>query len=64
MTFDFEPEDAYDASDPPHVIARNLARRLELLASSLAARGGVFGPRERLRLEQLAADIDTLRRRR
>jgi hypothetical protein len=30
-TFDFEPEDAWDALDPPGVQIRNLARRLRLV---------------------------------
>lgn len=59
--FDFEPEDAYDASDPVDVIARNLARRLELLAVNLAARDGRLDDRDRRRLADLAADLDDLR---
>jgi len=31
MTFDFEPEDAWDALDPPGRQIRNLARRLRLV---------------------------------
>jgi hypothetical protein len=30
-TFDFEPEDSYDAGDPPLTRARNIARRLRLI---------------------------------
>jgi hypothetical protein len=29
--FDFEPEDSYDAGDPPLDRARNIARRLRLI---------------------------------
>jgi hypothetical protein len=31
MSFDFEPEDSWDALDPPGVQIRNLARRIRLV---------------------------------
>ena len=60
---DFDPEDSYDAGDPPDVIARNLARRLDALAVDLAARGGRVDRRSRVRLAQLVTDLAALRRR-
>jgi len=60
-SFDFEPEDSYDAGDPVDVIARNLARRLELLAVDLAARAGAIDNRGRVRLAQLVDDLAYLR---
>lgn len=58
---DAEPEDAFDATDPVDVIARNLARRLERLAVGLAARGGVLDDRDRVRLDGILADVAFLR---
>jgi len=43
------------------VIARNLARRLELLAVDLAARAGAIDNRGRVRLAQLVDDLAYLR---
>lgn len=63
MFGDFEPEDAWHPDDPPSTLARNLLRRLEHLAVTLAARGEQAGDREILRLEQLADDLEHLRRR-
>lgn len=60
---DAEPEDSYDAGDPPDVIVRNLVRRLDLLAVSLAARGNSPAPRDLLRLAQVLVDLDRLRAR-
>ena len=60
MTFDFEPEDAYDAGDPVDVIARNLTRRLEALAAALAVRGGRPDDRDRVRVAQLVDDLAAL----
>lgn len=57
---DTEPEDAYDAGDPGDVIARNIARRLELLAVNLAARGNRPTPRDLLRLAHAVADLGAL----
>jgi hypothetical protein len=63
MSFDFEPEDAWHPDDPPDVLARNLARRLVLLADVLAARGGHPDQRSIVRVLQLAVDIEHLTRR-
>jgi hypothetical protein len=62
MFVDYEPEDAYDASDPPARIADNLAARLLLVAAHLA-QGDPVTPRLLLRLEQLADDLEHLRAR-
>lgn len=63
MMFDFEPEDAWHPDDPVDVLARNLARRLELLAAVLAARGGRPDRRALVRITQLVVDIAHLRAR-
>lgn len=62
MFGDFEPEDAWHPDDPPSVLARNLLRRLEQIAATVAARGERGGERELFRLEQLADDLEHLRR--
>lgn len=51
---DDEPEDAWDATDPPKEQLRNLLRRVILLRSSLDA---IVTDRERLRITQLEEDL-------
>lgn len=41
--FDFEPEDAYDAGDPPLARARNIARRLRLIDGRADPAGNDLG---------------------
>lgn len=57
MYGDTEPEDAYDASDPPKVRLRNIIRRLALLRSDVDY---VFGERHELRLREAIDDLETL----
>jgi hypothetical protein len=54
-----DPEDAYDASDPPKERLLNFARRLNYVIDRLdnAPSQGQFG----LRLERLRDDLDRLR---
>ena len=81
--FDFEPEDAWDASDPVDQLARNLGRRIALVdglpeprGTSTRARLAAIAhrveraerrhrvdDRTRLRLEQIAVDVDYARSR-
>lgn len=51
---DDEPEDAWDAGDPPVIKLGNIARRIALLRAGLDA---VATPRERLRFEQIDEDL-------
>ena len=54
--FDFEPEDAWDATDPPALQLVNIARRLLAVADSDLSRASV-----RYRLDAAAIDLDVLR---
>lgn len=58
--FDFEPEDAWDASDPPRVKLANVLRRLRLLDGDLRRNGAVLD-RDLLRLAQVLVDLADLR---
>lgn len=59
--FDFEPEDSWDATDPPRVKLANLLRRLQRLDADLR----FFGVRDRelLRLAQIMSDVADLKER-
>jgi hypothetical protein len=52
---DSEPEDGWDADDPPRELLGNIARRVLLLRGSLDA---VATPRERLRFDQISEDLE------
>jgi hypothetical protein len=52
---DSEPEDAWDADDPPRELLGNIARRILLLRSSLNA---ALNARERLRFDQISEDLE------
>jgi hypothetical protein len=52
---DDEPEDAWDATDPPKEQIRNLLRRVALLREGLEA---FTNDRERLRFQQLEEDLN------
>ena len=54
---DYEPEDAWDATDSPINQLRNLLRRVALLRATLDL---IATDRERLRLEQLETDLTTV----
>lgn len=56
MYGDDEPEDAWDASDPPRVRLANIIARLRLLTSDVDY---TFGARERLRLRQALDDLQS-----
>lgn len=69
MTFDFEPEDSYDASDPPLTRARNIARRLRLIDGRPDPPGDNLGELEAELEQRIAAgsrrrDLDTRARHR
>jgi len=52
---DYEPEDAWDATDPPTEQLENIRRRIALLV--LAAASGGWGQREDLRALQVDEDV-------
>lgn len=61
MTFgDADPEDGYDADDPPSVLADNLRRRVAAILDDDDVYV-VVGGRLRQRLELIAADLAHLR---
>ena len=50
---DYEPEDAYDASDPPHVRLANIVTRLRLLIGI-----NVLQMRDHQRLAEAIEDLE------